>query len=152
MLRKFKTKQDLMDIVVGLDFDGTCVTHEHPYVGTDIGAIPVINRLIKEFNAKIVLNTMRSGKYLEDALKWFKDNNINLYGINNNPDQNEWTTSPKVFADLYIDDLNIGIPLIYSNICEKPHVDWKEVEKMLFGDIDESNKIKKYASSSLLQK
>lgn len=28
-----------------IDFDGTCVTHEFPKVGKDIGAIPVLNKI-----------------------------------------------------------------------------------------------------------
>lgn len=32
-----------MDIVI--DFDGTCVTHEFPLVGKDIGAVPVLKKL-----------------------------------------------------------------------------------------------------------
>ena len=30
-----------MDILI--DFDGTCVAHEFPKVGKDIGAVPVLN-------------------------------------------------------------------------------------------------------------
>jgi hypothetical protein len=33
-----------MDICI--DFDGTCVTHEFPNIGKDIGAIPVLKRKI----------------------------------------------------------------------------------------------------------
>ena len=32
-----------MDIAI--DFDGTCVTHEFPLVGKDIGAAPVLKAL-----------------------------------------------------------------------------------------------------------
>jgi hypothetical protein len=134
MTRQF-TKEVLQDCIIGLDFDGTCVNNEFPFVGKDIGAVPVIKRLIKEFNVKIVLNTVRSEKYLEEAVKWCKDNDIPLYGINENPEQKKWSKSPKVHADLFIDDLGIGIPLTYSNDSEKPYVDWKEVEKMIFGEV-----------------
>ena len=45
--------------------------------------------------------------------------------------------SPKVYADLYIDDLNLGVPLIYpKDKNAKPYVDWNAIEKMLF-DKDE---------------
>ena len=33
-------------MVIGIDFDGTCVTHEFPFVGIDIGAVPVLKELI----------------------------------------------------------------------------------------------------------
>ena len=32
-------------IVIGVDFDGTCVTHDFPYVGKDIGSVPVLKRM-----------------------------------------------------------------------------------------------------------
>jgi hypothetical protein len=29
-------------VIIAVDFDGTCVTHEYPKVGRDIGAVPVL--------------------------------------------------------------------------------------------------------------
>ena len=116
---------------IAVDFDGTCVTHEYPNVGKDIGAVPVLKKLI-DAGHKIILNTMRSGNELADAIQWFIDNNIPLFGINENPTQKTWTASPKVYAHLYIDDAALGCPLI-SNIfiTKRPFVDWIEVEKQL---------------------
>jgi len=140
MTRKF-TAENLKDIVIGLDFDGTCVSHEFPFIGKDIGAVPVLKRLIKEYNVKFILNTVRDNKYLDEAAKWCKDNDIPLYGVNVNPEQESFSNSPKVHADMFIDDLSLGIPLIYpdNDITKKPHVDWKEVEKMLFDKVDGVN-------------
>ena len=130
-----------------IDFDGTCVTHEFPSIGKDIGAIPVLKELVKN-NHKLILFTMRSnmkdvkgldynihsqsGNYLDEAVEWFKNNKIPLYGINVNPDQITWTESPKAYGHLYIDDAALGIPLKYNiNISERPFVDWEEVYKLL---------------------
>jgi hypothetical protein len=126
-----------------IDFDGTCVTHEYPRVGKDIGSIPVLNKII-ENGHKIILFTMRSNKnvlddkngpvgdYLNDAINWFKENNIPLYGVNVNPNQFEWTSSPKAYGQLYIDDSSIGCPLVYDDeISYRPFVDWKKVEDIL---------------------
>jgi len=33
-----------------IDFDGTCVTHEFPKVGKDIGAVPVLKKLVTQTN------------------------------------------------------------------------------------------------------
>jgi hypothetical protein len=33
---------------IAIDFDGTCVKHEFPKVGADIGAIPVLRKLTKQ--------------------------------------------------------------------------------------------------------
>lgn len=33
-------------MVIGIDFDGTCVVHAFPFVGRDIGAASVLEELI----------------------------------------------------------------------------------------------------------
>ena len=109
---------------IAIDFDGTCVKHKYPNIGKDIGAVPVLKKLI-EYKHKLILNTMRSGKELDEAVNWFKENDIELFGINNNPTQKHWTDSTKVYANLYIDDVNLGCPLIYPDNEERPYVDWK---------------------------
>ena len=116
---------------IAVDFDGTCVTHEYPKVGKDIGAVPVLKKLT-DSGHKLILNTMRSGKELADAIKWFIDNDIPLFGANENPTQKSWTTSPKVHANIYIDDAALGCPLKMDNaISNKPFVDWVMVEEIL---------------------
>lgn len=76
---------------------------------------------------------MRSDRTLEEAVKWFEDNDIPLYGIQKNPDQRNWTSSPKAYGQLYIDDAALGCPLIkYTN--KRPHVDWLEVRNILIED------------------
>ena len=122
-------------MIIGIDFDGTCVTHEYPNIGKDIGAVSVIKDLIKNGH-KIVLFTMRSDvSYIDDALEWFKSNDIPLYGINTDPNQLRWTNSPKAFADIYIDDAALGCPLKYEEcVSYRPFVDWNKVRKMLKDD------------------
>ena len=116
---------------IAVDFDGTCVTNEYPNVGRDIGAVPVLKKLV-DAGHKLILNTMRSGKELADAIRWFIDNNIPLFGINENPTQKSWTASPKVYAHIYIDDAALGCPLTTDDlVTKKPFVDWEEVEKQL---------------------
>lgn len=117
-------------VVIAVDFDGTCVTHDYPYIGSDIGAVPVLRELV-DAGYNLVLNTMRSGRLEKDAVRWFKENNIPLYGVNCNPDQKSWTSSPKVFADLYIDDAALGIPLKTSPTSTRPFVDWVAVRELL---------------------
>lgn len=138
-------------MVIGVDFDGTCVTHEFPNVGKDIGAEFVLKQLV-ENGHKLILFTMRSnkedvhsdnhfihkeaGQYLTDAVNWFKKRNIPLYGINTNPTQLTWTTSPKAYCELFIDDAGLGIPLVYPFGKEqkhnyRPYVDWLKVFDLL---------------------
>ena len=120
-----------IDIV--LDFDGTVVSHDYPRVGGDIGAIPVLRKIL-ENGHNLILFTMRpGGKGLSDAVNWFKENDIKLYGIQRNPMQH-WTNSPKAQGDLIIDDTCLGIPLKKDpNHPDRTRfcVDWVEVEKLL---------------------
>jgi hypothetical protein len=111
---------------IGIDFDGTCVTHEYPQVGRDIGAVPILKRLVEKGH-KLILYTMRDRVQLEDAVNWFNKNGIKLYSVNKNPTQKSWTSSPKIYANLYIDDASLGVPL-NTNDHEKPFVDWGLVE------------------------
>lgn len=125
---------------IAIDFDGTVVTHAFPQVGREIGATPVLKKLVAKGH-RLILWTMRSdvadpqspspaiytepGNYLTAAVQWFVEREIPLFGINHNPEQMLWTASPKAHADLYIDDRGIGTPLING------YVDWIRLEQML---------------------
>jgi hypothetical protein len=134
-------------MIINIDADGTCFTHEYPLIGKDIGAQRVLKKLVKKGH-QLILFTMRDdtpdimdeyyqikqqgNRYLTDAINWFKSNNIPLYGIQSNPTQLQWTTSPKSYAELMIDDTALGCPLKFDiNISNRPFVDWGEVEKLL---------------------
>lgn len=73
-----------MGYTIGIDFDGTVVTHMYPEVGKDIGAVPVLKKLVDCGN-RLILFTMRDSKNgtLQDAINWFKENGIKLYGVKN---------------------------------------------------------------------
>ena len=116
---------------IAVDFDGTCVTHEYPEIGKPIGSVFVLKQLVSAGH-KLILWTMRSGKELEDAINWFKENEIPLFGVQTNPTQKSWTTSPKAYAHIYIDDAALGCPLIKDpTISDRPFVDWIKVIDLL---------------------
>lgn len=127
---KLNSQKNTIDIAI--DFDGTVVTHAYPLIGKDIGAVPVLKELIKNGH-RLILNTMRSGLPLMEAVSWFKDtHHIELYGVNSNPKQKEWTESPKVYAQLYIDDAALGVPLIRNVfVSDRPYVNWGAVRASL---------------------
>lgn len=108
--------------IIGIDFDGTCVTDLFPYVGDNIGAASVLRKLADK--NLLILYTVRDGKYLQDAVDWFKYNHINLYSVNYNPEP--VSSSPKSYCDYYIDDRNIGTPL-----TDKGYVDWNKMLVLL---------------------
>lgn len=148
-------------LVIAVDFDGTCVRHEFPEVGEDVPmAVEVLKKIIHNGH-RLILFTMRSdrfemgspetpnikdvtGTFLKDAVEWFKERDIPLYGIQTNPTQSNWTTSPKAYADIYIDDAALGCPLVYpvpfrDDPLEhlqavkplRPFVDWQTIERYL---------------------
>lgn len=138
--------RDKYTIVV--DFDGTCVKHIFPRIGEDVpGAVDVLKELI-EAGHKLVLFTMRcdnhpervldtgykihSGDFLTPAVQWFNRKGIPLHGVQRNPIQDEWTTSPKAYGQIYIDDAALGCPLVHSpDPHERPYVDWVAVRQLL---------------------
>lgn len=118
-------------MIIGIDFDGTIVEHRYPDIGLAVpGAINVITSLWLQGH-KLILWTMRDGKELDDAVNYLKGYGIPLFGINENPEQSAWTTSPKAYCQLYIDDAALGCPLRPSMGTARPMVDWEEVKKQL---------------------
>lgn len=143
-------------MTIAVDFDGTCVTHDFPKVGKNIGAEIVLKKLADKGH-KIILYTMRShpsekaenaeasgmipttNDCLQDAIDWFAKYDIPLYGVNDNPSQHSWTDSPKVYANIYIDDAALGIPLVYEDMKHiydgsvmRPYVGWVRVSELLY--------------------
>lgn len=117
--------------VIAIDFDGTCVEHEYPSVGMDVeGAVETLRALTNKGH-RLILFTMRSGDKLEKAIKWFKDRNVELWAVNENPEQKQWTESPKVFADVYIDDAALGCPIMFIDGVRRPVVNWRKVREQL---------------------
>ena len=148
-------------LTILVDFDGTCCTHEFPAIGKDIGAAPVLRELVSAGH-QLILWTMRcdhteppvtddpdihpvGGNYLSEAVKWFEDRNIPLYGINTNPTQASWTSSPKAYGTLCIDDINLGARL--SKIAHfRPFINWDRT----YGDLCESG-VLQYRKDSVLR-
>lgn len=120
-----------MKQIFAVDFDGTCVTHEYPEVGETLDFAVATLLKLQENDVKIILWTMRSGEFLQAAVDWFSHWGIELWGINENPEQKEWTDSPKAYAQIYIDDAALGCPLRYQPNSSRPCADWKQIIKLL---------------------
>lgn len=128
----FQKELPFAGIVFGIDFDGTCVMHDFPRIGEDCpGAVSTL-RWILDKGGSLVLNTMRSDEFMDQALKWFDLREIKLIGANINPEQRKWTNSTKAYANYYIEDAALGCPLTFDNtISSRPFVDWKGVQQIL---------------------
>ena len=138
--------------IIAINFDGTMVEHNFPRIGKPVPfAINVCKRLIRAGH-KIMLWTMRSDNHtswnkpkqqsfenmLTEAVKYMQDNGIDLWGINENPEQN-WSSSNKQYANLYIDDMALGCPLVTElwdndgnkTILNNSNINWLEVDKLI---------------------
>jgi hypothetical protein len=60
-------------------------------------------------------------------VNYLTENGIELYGVNKNPTQVHWTSSPKAYGQVYIDDAAFGCPLIELEGFARPCVNWDEV-------------------------
>lgn len=117
-------------MIVGLDFDGTLVTHQYPSLGNDVGAWSWLHKAADK-GAKFILVTMRDGAELKAAAALCQANGIELLGANTNPTQWQWTMSPKPYCHLYIDDAGLGVPLELRRGERRENVDWSKAGPML---------------------
>ncbi|MEM7207046.1 MAG: hypothetical protein AAF434_04405 [Pseudomonadota bacterium] len=115
-----------------VDFDGTIVDHCYPDIGRPVpGAIEWMKKWMRH-DAKLILYTMRAdgnsaGKVLTEAVDYLREYHLHFFGVNHNPDQAEWSNSPKVYANIYVDDSALGCPLIQPKGFRRPCVDWSKV-------------------------
>ena len=130
-------------LIIGVDFDGTIVEHQFPNIGPPVPHALEVLRFWNEKNiARIVLWTMRSGDRLQEALWYLDHEGIEIWAANENPTQGIWTTSPKAYCHMYIDDAALGCPLFYPKNGERPYVDWLAVEKMRLERLQQDIKLK----------
>lgn len=98
-------------IIYSIDFDGTIVSNHYPGIG-DIN--PDFERLmgkIKQAGDVWILNTMREGKELQEAVDFLKERGYVPDAVNDNIESMKklFLSNPrKIYADVYIDDHNAG--------------------------------------------
>lgn len=138
-----------------IDFDGTIVKHTFPSIGDPVPGAFEWMKKFQEAGASLILWTMRDKQFLSDAINYCQDKGVEFFAWNINPTQRRWTTSPKAYASLYIDDATFGCPLVYhlDNCfnsllgdvidcgCGRAWVDWEEVgpkvmEWLINGDVE----------------
>lgn len=97
-------------MIIAVDFDGTIVEHNYPRIGNEIPfAIESLLELQKEGH-QLILWTYRTGDLLTEAVDYCKERGLEFYAVNQNYPEEEFdeSISRKIYADLYIDDRNIG--------------------------------------------
>lgn len=117
-------------MIIAIDFDGTIVEHAYPEIGPPVPQALDWMKWFQLAGVKLVLWTMRSEGHLEAALQYLRDNGVEVWSANHNPEQT-WTTSPKCYADAYIDDMAVGCPLVHPRGGGRPYVDWNVAGPMV---------------------
>jgi hydroxymethylpyrimidine pyrophosphatase-like HAD family hydrolase len=106
--------------VIAIDFDGTIVEDAYPKIGKPrIFAFETMKRLQKDGH-RLILWTYRCGSKLDDAVKFCKENGITFYAVNQSfpEEQYDNSVSRKIYADIYIDDRNIGGVLGWGEVFQ----------------------------------
>lgn len=124
-------------VVIAIDCDGTIMEHRYPNLGPPVPGAFEWMKKFQDSGAKLILYTMRSDKELFEAVKYCKDFGITFWGININPEQKEWTSSPKTWAHIYIDDHGVFCPLLQPDITRRAYVDWSKVGPEVMQQITE---------------
>ncbi|MCC6156080.1 MAG: hypothetical protein IT367_20110 [Candidatus Hydrogenedentes bacterium] len=130
---------------IAVDFDGTIVDHRFPEIGAFApGALEWLQRWTENDHVSLMLWTMRSDREQEGALLTYAqqhcfNNGIRFDAINVNSGDRSWTSSPKLYAHVYIDDAAACVPLIEPASFKRPCVDWSvvgpAVQQMILGHI-----------------
>lgn len=110
-------------MIIAIDFDGTIVEHKYPAIGKICPFAFETLLLLQKKEHTLILWTYRSGRELQAAVDFCMDHGLQFYAVNKNDPYEAWKEDDprKIFADIYIDDRNLGgIPSwgeIYRMIC-----------------------------------
>jgi len=142
-------------MTIAVDFDGTIVTHKFPDIGEEIPFATETLKMLINKGHRLILWTVREGKFLEEAVNWCRERGVEFYAVNldypeETPENNEHFTR-KIKVDIFIDDRNLGgLPdwgTIYRMINQ--HRSWNDlIEETIQGgqtsyDYDSNHRRKK---------
>ena len=136
-------------MTIAVDFDGTIVEHRYPKIGKELPFATQTLRMLIEDRHKLILWSVREGKFLEEAVEWCRERGIEFYAVNKDfPEEDiekNQHFSRKLKADIWIDDRNIGgLPdwgTIYQMITERKTYEQILTERM---SLDEPKPKKKW--------
>jgi hypothetical protein len=96
-------------MIIAIDFDGTIVEHEYPEIGPlKPYAKEVINRICDLGHYVIIWTCRGWDGTLQQAIEFLNRNGIKFHKANQNADNIDFNAFPKIYADIYIDDRNLG--------------------------------------------
>lgn len=111
-------------MIFAVDFDNTLAYTEYPLIIAPIYPMITFVKQARLGGHKIILNTCRQGKSLEEALEWCKSHGLEFDAVNENLKEriDEYGGDcRKISADYYIDDLNLHpAHLLHGlNLCQE---------------------------------
>lgn len=102
-------------MIIAVDFDGILCQNQFPEIGPPNYPVVSAMRELMDSGHEVVLWTSRNGAELEAAVKWCDDRGLRFCAVNEPAPSNEEkyrdvypTPTRKIYADIYIDDHNIG--------------------------------------------
>lgn len=98
-------------MVIAVDFDGVLNARAYPEVGATVAGAVEGMQLLRMMGHTLIIWTCREGQDQTNAVNWLLRKGIPFDGINCNTRENiehHSNDSRKVFADLYVDDRQVG--------------------------------------------
>ena len=113
---------------VGVDFDDTIAqAGTFPEIVGEVPEAIVTLKRLQNAGMRLILITSREDEDLEAALAWCRERGLTFDAVNQNPDE-FWNGHRKIYADVYVDDRNIGTPTVWRN---ETFPDWKDIGRMV---------------------
>jgi hydroxymethylpyrimidine pyrophosphatase-like HAD family hydrolase len=134
-------KEILSHKIIAVDFDGTIVEHQYPDIGPEMLFAFATLRELQKKGHKLILWTYREGPLLNEAVEYCLKNGIQFFAMNENyPGETKKNMgSRKIYADIYIDDRNIGGFPGWINIWQLLHPEGKKFLHQLQNELEHYN-------------
>lgn len=104
-------------LIFGIDFDGTLVSEAFPGIGELNNRVLELMKLATEQGHLVIIWTARSGKALDEAVQFMKENTVPYHYINENPEDEyaiRGEQGRKIFCNYYLDDRAVNIKDVES--------------------------------------
>ena len=123
--------------IIAIDFDGTLCSNAYPKIGKPNRELIKLLKYHKAYSKdKYILYTCRTGKLLDEAVEWCKNQGLYFNAVNENIPEvlDNWRNddgtvdeSRKITYTVLIDDRNLFMSSVNDN-----QTDYKEVNKILY--------------------
>jgi hydroxymethylpyrimidine pyrophosphatase-like HAD family hydrolase len=122
-------------MIIAIDFNGTICAGKYPDMEYPKDHVVETMRKFKNEGHYIIITTCVEGKPLDEIKTWLDNHKIPFHAINENHPvmKKRFKDCRKIYADVYIDDRNIGdIP------------SWDKIYQIIKAKMDEFNDMNKF--------